>query len=245
MNEVLLFTAIACVGILVQSFAGFAGSLTAIPLFALVLSPQEAIPTFNLVMLLVDAWLVFEARRYVQWVQVGKLMLGGAVGVPIGAYGLKYLSPDVLRSGIAMVTLAFAVLFLLKIRINLKESTGTQVGVGLLSGFLGGSISESGPPVVVYGLARGWDKDSFRTTLLTYFMCLCVLAIISYWKLGLFSGRSLATFAAAIVPCFLAAVMGVVFKNRVGEVAFRKAVLLVVILVSLIGLSKSFLHVMS
>jgi uncharacterized membrane protein YfcA len=239
MNEVLLFTAIACLGILVQSFAGFAGSLTAIPLFALFLSPKEAIPTFNLVMLLIDAWLVFEARQHIQWARVGRLMAGGAIGIPIGAFGLKYLPVHVLAMVISVVTLVFAILFLLKIRINLKENMGTQMCVGLLSGFLGGSISESGPPVVIYGLTRDWDKNAFRTTLLTYFMCLCVLAILSYWRLGLLSGKNVSTFTAAIGPCFVAAVCGVVFKNRVGEAAFRRAILVVVIMVSLIGLIRS------
>jgi len=242
MNEILLFTVIACVGILVQSFAGFAGSLTAVPLFALFLSPKEAIPTYNLVMLLIDLWLVFEARWYIQWGRVGRLMVGGAIGVPFGAYGLKYLPSHVLGLIISIVTLVFAILFLLKIRIQLKENVGTQMCVGLMSGFLGGSISESGPPVVVYGLARGWDKNAFRTTLLTYFTCLCILALLSYWRLGLLSGKSLYTFSTAIVPCFVAAAFGVLFKNRVGEATFRKAVLAVIILVSLIGLGRSILH---
>ena len=83
--------------------------------------------------------------------------------------------------------------------------------------------------MVIYGLARDWDKDAFRTTLLTYFTCLCVLAILSYWQLGLLSAKSLSTFSVAIVPCFLAAIFGVVFKNRVGEAAFRKAILAVII----------------
>ncbi|MBN1489985.1 MAG: sulfite exporter TauE/SafE family protein [Phycisphaerae bacterium] len=239
MNEVLLFTVIACIGILVQSFAGFAGSLTAIPLFSLFLPPREAIPAFNMVMLLVDAWLVFEARRYIQWGRVGRLMVGAVAGIPIGAYGLKYLPTHVLGLIISIVTLIFAILFLLKIRINLKENAGTQMCVGLLSGFLGGSISESGPPVVIYGLARDWDKNAFRTTLLTYFTCLCVLALLCYWQLGLLSGKSLSTFSAAIIPCFLAAIFGLVFKNRVGEATFRRAVLAVIIMVSLIGLIRS------
>lgn len=243
MNDVVLFTVIACIGILVQSFAGFAGSLTAVPLFALFLAPKEAIPTFGLVMLLIDAFLVFEGRRHIQWGIVGRFLLGGAIGIPIGAFALKYLPTHVLGLIISIATLVFAILFLLKIRVDFKETIRTQMSIGLLSGFLGGSISESGPPVVIYGLARNWDKNAFRTTLLTYFMCLCILALLSYWRLGLLSNRNISTFSAAILPCFVAAVLGVVFKNRVGEMTFRRAVLAVIVMVSLIGLSRSIIHI--
>jgi uncharacterized protein len=246
MSEPLLFTLIACVGILVQSFAGFAGSLTAIPLFALAFANRdalkEAVPAYNLVMLLIDGWLVFEARRYIQWGRVGRLMVGGAIATPIGAYCLKYLPGHLLGLIISLVTLGFAVLFLLKIKIQLKENRGTQLCIGLMSGFLGGSISESGPPVVIYGLAREWDKNTFRTTLLTYFMFVCAIAISSYWWLGLLSRKSWSTFSVAVVPCLVAAGVGVLFKNRVGEASFRRAVLAVIIAVSLIGLSRSVIH---
>ncbi len=246
MNHIIIFTAIACLGLLVQSFAGFAGSLTAVPLFALAFNDvREAVPAYTLVMLVIDGWLVFEARRHIEWHRVGSLMLGGAIATPAGALCLKYMPSHILGLLISIVTLVFAVLFLMKVKIQLNETRRTKLGIGLMSGFLGGSIAESGPPVVIYGLAREWDKNTFRTTLLTYFMCLCVIAIPSYWKLGMLSGGNWSTFAVAIVPCILAANLGVVFKNRVSEATFRKAVLAVIIMVSMIGIGRSALHMFS
>lgn len=242
MSESLLFTAIACLGMLVQSFAGFAGSLVAIPLFALILSPKESIPAYNLVMMLIDAWLVFEARRYIQWNKVTKLLLGGVIGTPAGAYVLWYLSPDALNLVISIITLAFALLFVLKVSLPIKDGPGTQLSVGLLSGVLNGSISASGPPVVLYGLARAWDKDVFRTTLLTYFLCLSIIAVPFHYQLGLLSRRSLGSMAIAVIPCWLAAFFGVIFKNRIGEASFRRAVLIVVIGVSVAGIGRWVMH---
>ncbi|MBN1491396.1 MAG: sulfite exporter TauE/SafE family protein [Phycisphaerae bacterium] len=239
MQEIALFTAVACLGILVQSFVGFGGALTAVPLFALFLSPKEAIPTYNLVMILIDLWLVFEARRHIQWGRVGRLLLGGFIGVPIGACGLKYLSTDILNLAIGIMTSVFAVFFLLKIKIRMNDTTGTQVGVGLLSGFLGGSIAQAGPPVVIYGLARNWDKNAFRATLLAHFACLRLLAIATYGGLGLFTVKSLTTFAVAIVPAFLASMCGVRFKDRASETFFRQVILVVVVAVGAVNIARS------
>ena len=49
MDQALLFAVVACLGMLVQSFVGFAGSLVAVPLFSLFMSPRDAVPAYNLV----------------------------------------------------------------------------------------------------------------------------------------------------------------------------------------------------
>lgn len=239
MNETLVVVLCASLGMLVQSFAGFAGSLVAVPLLAMFISPREAVPTYSLVMLVVDIWLVYETRRHVQWSRLKGLLAGGLIGVPIGAYGLTHLPGHAISICISAITLAFGILFLAKVRINMKENAPTQLSVGLLSGLLGGSISESGPPVVVYGLARDWGKDTFRSTLLCYFLALCVEQDVSYWYFGLFSRKSVSIAAVAIIPTFLAASCGVHFKNRVSETIFRRAILIVVIGVSVMGLTRS------
>jgi uncharacterized membrane protein YfcA len=236
MSPALPFTVIACASMFVQSFTGFAGSLVAVPLFTLFLAPRESLPAYQLLMLLANAWLVIEARQHVDWRRVGMLLIGGAIGTPIGAYALKQLPTHTLSIIISVLTLAAALLFVLKIKIALRENARTQVGIGLLSGALGGAISQSGPPVVIYGLARGWDKNAFRTTLLTYFLCLCIMTSLSYWYLGLITRNSLFMCSVATGPTFVAIAGGVLLKNRVSELLFRQAVLGVIMAVSLIGL---------
>lgn len=84
MNEAILFVAIACTGMLVQSFLGFAGSPVAVPLFALWLDPREAVPAYTLLMVVIDVGLVLHAPKHVQWRTVVKFGLSGIVGVQIG-----------------------------------------------------------------------------------------------------------------------------------------------------------------
>jgi len=235
MNELIVFCLICCLGMFVQSFVGFAGSLVAIPLFSLFLSPKTAVPTYNLIMLVVSILLIFEARAHVEWKRVGRLLIGGLAGVPVGAYGLKHLPLHIIGLIISIVTMTFAVLLLFKVKIRLRENMPTETGVGLLSGLLGGAISESGPPVVIYGLARGWDKNAFRATLLTYFFFLCMMANLCYLCLGLFSMESVRNAGAGILPTIAATVAGIWVKNRVNEVIFRRAVLGIIIAVALTG----------
>ncbi len=103
---------------------------------------------------------------------------------------------------------------------------------------LGGSISESGPPVVVYGLSRDWAKDVFRSSLLAYFLCLAAAAAISYAVLGMIHSWLLELALVGVLPALAAAYLGVWLKQRISEPAFRLAVLATVIAVGIVGLLK-------
>ncbi|MEP0841517.1 MAG: sulfite exporter TauE/SafE family protein [Phycisphaerae bacterium] len=238
MGETLLFVVITCLGVLVQSFAGFAGALCVVPLFAILLPLKEAIPAYSLVVLVINLWLVFETRRHLEPDKLGKLLLGGVLGIPVGALSLKHLPVEVLSLAVSLVTCAFAVLFLLNVRFRLADKPRTQIGVGLASGFLGGCIAQAGPPVVFYGLARNWEKDTFRTTLLAYFTCLCAELILIYAWLGMYATRNLRAAATAAVPAFVTACCGVALKNRVSETLFRQMTLVVVLAVGVVSLSR-------
>jgi uncharacterized membrane protein YfcA len=238
MTEFAVFAAIASIGMLVQSTVGFAGSLVAIPLFALFMSPREAVPAYCFTMLAVNIFLVCEGRRHVEWRSVRSLLIGGLPGVPIGAYALKNLPVHVIGAGISIITLVFGILFLSRVRVRFPVHPLTEPSIGLLSGMLGGSISESGPPVVVYALSREWPKDTFRSSLLAYFLCLATMAAISYTSLGMVRSHLLLLSAAGLLPALAAGHLGVWLKDRINERNFRLVVLATVIAVGVVGLVK-------
>lgn len=238
MTEFAVFAGIASLGMLVQSTVGFAGSLVAIPLFALFMSPREAVPAYCCTMLAVNIFLVCEGRRHVEWRSVRGLLIGGLPGVPIGAYALKNLPVHVIGAAISIITLIFGILFLSRVRVRFPVHPLTEPSIGLLSGMLGGSISESGPPVVVYALSREWPKDKFRSSLLAYFLCLAVTAAVSYTSLGMVKSHLLMLSAAGLLPALAAGHLGVWLKERINESTFRLVVLVTVIAVGVIGLVK-------
>jgi hypothetical protein len=240
MSDLLIFTFIIMLGILVGSFAGFAGSLIAIPLYSIFFTPKDIIPAHSLVLLVVNALLVFESRKHLQWDKIWKLQVFGLLGVPVGAYCLAYLPSGVIRVIISVVTMIFGILFLMKVEIRFNDGNLTQGSIGLLSGFLGGSISEPGPPVVIYGLCRGWPKEVFRTNLLTYFTSLSAMSILSYFFLGMYHRESLRFSLVAVIPAFLAGRIGTRIKNAVSEDSYKKVIIYIILGVAVLGLLKVF-----
>lgn len=238
MGELLIFTAIVVLGIIVQSFAGFAGSLFAVPLYAIFFVPRDILPAHSLVMLIVNVVLVLEGRKHLAWRSIVKLQAAGLIGVPLGAFCLAYLPSTAIRVAISIITLIFGLLFLLNINIRVRDNNLTQGAVGLVSGILGGSISESGPPVVIYGLARGWMKDKFRTNLLAYFLTLAVMTNLSYLLLGMFNRENLSLSLFAAVPALAAGWVGTKIKDRVSDETHRKAIIMIILVAAVMGFLK-------
>lgn len=234
--ELVLFVIVCCLGTLVQSVVGFGGAMFSVPLFVLFLDPRQAVPTYNLTLLPVELLLLVETWKHVAWRRVGKLLGGAAVGVPVGAWVLATLPSDLLRLIVSLLTLLFVVLYLLNVRLAVRENTATQLAVGCSSGLLGGAISISGPPLVIFGLARNWPKDAFRSTLVAYFFFLTLIALAWFGGFGLLNTQSLTMAGSALVPVLLVSHLGIRLKRRASEALYRKFVMGVILLVSLLGL---------
>lgn len=232
----LFLVPVACLSAFVQSFSGFGGGLLAIPLYTLVLPPQSAVPINFLLMFFLYPLLLWETRQHICWKNILPFLLPAAVALPLGAFCLVYLPGKLLRLFISLSTLLFSFLFFFNVKFPFRDRMAFRVVTGLLSGFLGGSISQSGPPVVIWGLSCGWGKDRFRSTLLTYFFLLSLTGIFSYLSLGLFSPEILRVVLRALFPAILFCLLGLYLKRRTRENVFRHAILMVIILVSLLNI---------
>lgn len=235
MTIAIVFALIASLGLLVESTVGFAGALLAIPLFALVMPPYEAVPTYALVTLSVNSFTVWEARHHIEVRPVRRMLLGGLPGVPLGAMALKYLPAAWIGTAISLITLGFGLLLLARVRVRFPEHRATEAAIGLLSGMLGGSISSPGPPVVLYALARQWTKDVFRSSLMAYFLCLAATGVACYLAYGMVTQQTLVLSLAALLPGFVASRIGTRLKHRINERTFRGIVLSIILLVGTCG----------
>lgn len=232
----LAFALFAAAGVLVEATVGFGGALVSVPLFALVMSPREAVPAYLMLVVLMETILVCESHAHVDWRGVSRLLIGAALGVPLGALGLRYLPAESIRIAVSVVTILFALCFLVGFKPRIPDGPATRLATGFASGFLGGLIAVSGPPVVIFALSQGWRKDAFRASLLAYFLAIALIGVGSYLCLGMVHRSTLLLWAAGVAGALPAAGLGVLLKRRIPEAAFRALVLVVIVAVSLVGL---------
>jgi uncharacterized membrane protein YfcA len=131
-----------------------------------------------------------------------------------GSLLLIYLNVPLLKLLTGVVIITFAIALLLNIKIELNSRL-LQVPVGLLSGFLGGSTSMSGPPVALFFQNRGFEKRVFRANLIVYFILLYPLTLPTYYLGGLLTGEVFSTALLAAPAMVAGALLGARLLYRV------------------------------
>ncbi|MFW5655126.1 MAG: sulfite exporter TauE/SafE family protein [Roseicyclus sp.] len=186
---------------LVYGFAGFGSALIFIPLATLVLPPALAIAAFSLsafaslVTVVPGAWPVAERRAVA-------VMLGVSILVtPLGVLVLRLAPEEVLRSIVAVLTLATLAALAAGWRVPVGAGLGARAGVGALSGLAGGATGLNGPPVILFNLGTEGQPVAVTRANLAVFLTLSSLSILpQLWAQGLLPARAIGIGAVLLVP---------------------------------------------
>ena len=142
-----------------QGVSGFAFSLVALSIWAWAVEPQLAAPmsVFGALMGQLIAlpwiWRGFDLKKLLP------LVIGGLVGVPLGAFLLQWLDPTLFKFGLGVFLLLYCPLMLL-LPADYKWAHGGRLAdgaSGFAGGVLGGLAGISGPVPTLWTTLRGWD----------------------------------------------------------------------------------------
>ena len=171
----------------IRSAFGFGEALVAVPLLALVLPVQVAAPLAVLVSITVALVVVLQDFRHVHLRSAGALVLATLFGIPLGLVLLKLAPEPVIKAILGIFIIAFA-LYSLAGR-NQRELKNDRLApfFGFSAGVLGGAYGMNGPPLVIYGVLRGWTPTQFRATLQGYFLIASIAGMLGYALTGLWT----------------------------------------------------------
>jgi len=167
--------------------SAFGESLVAVPLLALFMPLEMAVPLSVLISVTIAGFVVVQDRKKIHLKSAGRLILYAVIGIPLGLWLLVHAEESLVKLFLGAIIAIFAIYLLSGSR--LKELTADDerwlFGCGLLSGILGGAYGINGPPLVVYGAKRRWSAQHFRATLQAYFLIASLVGVIGYWWNGL------------------------------------------------------------
>lgn len=172
---------------LVRGFSGFGAAMVFVPLATLCVDPATALVLLFLTDLVAAVPLVLPALRRCDWREVAPLALGASLMTPIGVWLLLTLPQEPLRWAICLTILAAVLLMASGWRYEGKVGRAASVGVGGLSGLLGGVAGLYGPPVILLWLGGGRNALSVRTNIVAFFAALTLIAGTTYAANGLLS----------------------------------------------------------
>ena len=212
----------------IQSLVGFGGGLVSVPVLLLVLPPKTVMPVMLLHGLITNLLVALSTRRKAEPKRIWPLFISGSLGIVPGMLILLYFDVWAIKLLAGALIISFTMLLFLGFRARLKNERAAMFPIGLVSGFMNGSLALSGPPVILFFSNQGMMRDRFRANLVTYFLVLNVITAISFLIAGLFNNDILLLTALFLPSLFLGAWLGIKLSGRVPENIFRGIALVIV-----------------
>jgi uncharacterized protein len=143
---------------------GFAFGIVAAAVWLYILTPLQTATLIMGLGLVVQGYSVWKLRHALHWRRLTPILVGTALGVPLGVFTLSHADPRYLRLGIGAVLVLFSLYGLWRPTIK-PIKAGAMVGdlgAGFLNGVLGGATGLAGIVAVIWCQLRGWAKDQQR-----------------------------------------------------------------------------------
>ena len=222
----------AAVAGLVQGISGFAFAMVAMSIWVWGVNPQMAA-----VMAVFGGWTgqVVSAIRVRRGWHVGLLwpfVLGSAVGIPIGTRLLPLLDPNRFKLvlGSLLVVCCSAMLATAQLPSIKHGGRLADAGVGLLGGVMAPLSGFSGLAPALWCTLRGYTKDEHRAVLQNFNLVVLSATLASLVWSGRVHTDMLPRMAIVAASLVLPAVWGSKLYIGMSAAAFRKGVLLLLIL---------------
>ncbi|HYG40987.1 MAG TPA: sulfite exporter TauE/SafE family protein [Cytophagales bacterium] len=201
---------------LVRSTFGFGESLVAVPLLALRIPLEIAVPLSVLMSIFVAGVVVAQDWKKIHIRSAGWLIFFTLLGIPLGLLLLVSGDEQIAKAGLGLLIIAFSTYSLFgKKSILLKSDSMLWLsGCGLLAGVFGGAYGLNGPPLVVYGSMRQWSAQHFRATLQGYFLPASLIGMLGYWFQGLWISTVTHYFLISLPAMIPAIFLGRVINHR-------------------------------
>ena len=211
---------------IVKGFLGIGLPAAAMGLLTLIIPPTEAISLLWLPILFSNMFQFGRAKNKREimtgytWFAVALFFSIFLTSLFINDYPTALLTVAI---GIAMVVFSLNLLFGLSLPVG--PGRGWQVGVGILSGVLGGLSSIWSPPVAMYLMARNTPKDMFIGTTGFLFLAGCLPLGAGLVISGLITIPVIVKSLLGLLMTLTGFRIGEIMRERVSQDRFRQIVL--------------------
>jgi len=228
---------------LIYSIFGFGFSMIAIPLLSMILGPKLAISLKIFLGMFLNFYLFYLTYSEMEFREIIKLLIGSIFGILLGVKILLIINSELINIFINILIIVTVIIFKIKRNYQKFSNKGKlEFLVGFLSGFFGSSTGIPGPPIIMFGLSKKWEKKKLRANFLGFFAIYGVFTNIGYFIVGF---TDLSKFVMFIVP----SIIGISFGTFAGKNIFKyiksdvysSSILVLILVIACFGLIEVFL----
>jgi uncharacterized membrane protein YfcA len=225
----LLVFAVIFFAALTQSLTGFGSGLVAMGFLASTLGVRTAAPLMVLVTTTLEAVLLLRGRAVLKWRAVWRLLLGAALGIPVGIAAVRIVPEEAVLTALGLMLMAYGAYALIRPALPKLERSAWAYGCGFLSGLLGGAYNAAGPPVIIYGDSQGWNPPTFKSNLQFFFLFIDALLLTGHAVGRNYTPAVWGGFRVALPAVALGIVAGLGLERLIPAAGFRRLVLALLI----------------
>lgn len=237
MSSTQLFVAfITFVAVFVQASVGFGSALVAMPFLVGLLGIRTATPLMTLISITTALILLLYYRTAFNLRIVYRMCVAAVIGVPLGVLLLRHVSSEIVTALLGVILIAYALYALIGFTLPQLERPAWGYAAGFLGGVLGGAYATSGPPVIIYGNCRRWERDQFKSNLQGFFIVTSAVSIVSHMIVGNYTQIVWSLLLVALPAILLGLILGIMMDSYINQYRFRQLIqiMLVFLGVSLI-----------
>lgn len=208
-----------------KGWSGFGTNLISIPILVLLnYEFKEAVIIVITLNLFLNAAILIENKKFnlrsLENIKV--LVIFGVVFNFVGVYALKNFDPNILKVITGSLILFTAVNKAISLKFKVINKEKYYIPVGIISGIFNGIAGLGGLPVLLLLSNSDMKKDEFRTTLVSYFLVMNIVAIIGYITNNLYTETILINIGIVLLFGLGATMYGVYMSRRVSDVIFQR-----------------------
>ena len=217
---------------------GFGATLIVVPCLVAIYGPREAVAVASVIELPAVLWLLPTAIRQADWRHIAPLGFASLATIPLGAWLLVSLDPDLSRRIIAIAVIVFALALSSGWRYRQAPGLGVKIAVGAASGITSGLASIGGPLVVMFLVASNTAAAGVRAGIMAYFSMSSAYRFVIYAYLGLYVLPFAYEAVAFCLPYLAGIAIGTRLFAKVSETLFLRLAISVVLIAGTIALLK-------
>ncbi|MBI3782180.1 MAG: sulfite exporter TauE/SafE family protein [Deltaproteobacteria bacterium] len=223
----------------VRGFSGFGFSMVAVTGLSLLRPPAEVVPMVLMLEMLASVHLLPSVWHHIDWRSL-RLLLAGMVGAtPVGVWLLASVPADQMRVVVSLLVVTAAAALWSGWRMQRPPGAKLTLATGALSGFLNGTASIAGPPVILFYFSSPSAVDVSRASLIAFFLGTDLIALAFGGVFGLVRGAAFARTAVLVLPVALGVALGRRCFGTTNPEVFRRLVLVLLMALSAAGLIRA------
>lgn len=223
----------------IQGTTSFGFSLVSLPVLGLFFPLTTIVPMLISFSILMNTIILLEVRNDINIKSIAILIISAVIGTPIGVNILMVIDDGILKMVVGILVSILALLMFFGIKYEVKNEKLAFIPVGLCSGILNGSVSLSGPPVILFLTNLGVSKTKFRATLTSFFWILNIATVITLALKGVFTASIFKLTLSFLPALILGVLIGIRVARMIKEEHFKKMTIVLIFIMGVISVISS------